>query len=291
MTEKVLITRSQLATELKITLDWVDKSRKSGRLPNYEPGTKLFDRAKALAHWESWQKEVNQEDAGSTEYLESVLRLTRSRVELSRQKLAKLLRALILATDAEQVWTTHRQTILSEFSRLAITASESLSMSTDRAAICSALTELVYTAIDRINAASGSDDLETPEYVHRGSLQDVTLEIKDRIEKARTELNHIEAEIRETKARVVSGDLLVLAKVEEVLAQRVNSTRMKLLGLPNHAIMALTGRDSSAIHHSLTERLEHVASTLDPWRLDDFLEKDVIRQFKADLEDGAKEPE
>src|ERR1700756_5153482 len=86
----MLITRAQLAKELKITTKWLDDCRKLGRLPDYEPGTKLFDRAKALAAWEEWQTEANDEDLDSIDYLESVLRLRRSMTEISRQKVNKL---------------------------------------------------------------------------------------------------------------------------------------------------------------------------------------------------------
>src|SRR5258708_10247391 len=125
----MLITRTQLAKELKCTTKWIDECRKTGRLPEYEPETKLFDRAKALEAWEKWQEEIAQNeemDGQSDELLASILRRWKARVELLLQDKLDLERKLIFATAARDTYNKLHALTSLEFDRFSRAAAELL---------------------------------------------------------------------------------------------------------------------------------------------------------------------
>jgi hypothetical protein len=56
-------------------------------------------------------------------------------------------------------------------------------------------------------------------------------DLKKAIERAKTAYNHSEAEIREMKAKIVSGLLLVFADVVRIASERVAAARTNFLAL------------------------------------------------------------
>jgi hypothetical protein len=284
----MLITRAQLAKELKITTKWLDDCRKLGRLPDYEPGTKLFDRAKALAAWSEWQAEVNDEDEGSQEYLASVLRLWHSRVELSKQKSIALQQSLMYATEAEGIYNKHRELVRVNLEQWAEEAAAKIDQTMNIIAVASALTDTGYAAMDRILNAP-ADTTPAPEAASIAIDAPDTLDIKKAIERAKTSYNHSEAEIRELKAKIVSGELLLYSDVLNVASERVGTVRINFLAQPARQASALVGRVQSINLHKLKEVAGQLMVNLPAWDVADFRpDAAVIAGLKSELKEQPK---
>ena len=285
-----LITRAQLAKELKITPKWVDECRSKGRLPDYEPGTKLFGREKALEAWKSWQHEVNDEDPDSVEYLTSVLRLWRSRVELSRQKAAALWRTTIIAQAAESGYNAHRDAIWSNLQQWAEESASKAAGLFARPEISRVLTDACHSAIERLNQGS-EGEVEHARDPRLGDQGDVNedLDLKKCIERAKVAHNHSEARIREIKAGIISGELLLFADVVQVTSERVASAKINFLALPARSANSIAGRTKDAILIQLQGAIDRIMDNVPAWNVADFRPADsVIAGLKSDLKEQPK---
>jgi hypothetical protein len=282
----MLITRAQLSKELNCTTKWVDECRKSGRLPDYEPGTKLFDRDKALKAWVSWQEEANDEDEDSVEYLTSVLRLWRSRVELSRQKSIALQRSLIYTTEAERIYNAHRELVRANLERWAEESAAKVTQTDKVTEVSQKLTECVHAALDRIYGSPTQDAVASATESINGPD---TLDLKKAIERTKTAYNNSEAEIREIKAKIVSGEILLYEDVVRVASERVSVVRVNFLAQPARQATSLVGRVQSINLHKLKEVVDSLMDNLSDWNAADFRPADsVIAGLKSELKEQPK---
>jgi len=287
------ITRIQLAKELKCTTKWIDECRKSGRLPEYEPGTKIFDRAKALAAWQEWQDEIAQNDeAGeaSDELLASLLRRWKGRVELLLQSKLDLERKLIFATASRETYDDIRAIIATEFDRFAQGASDMLAGCKTKPEISKALQREVLISIERIREAHASGDGESGRAVdlkdNATQSDNPALEFRDRIDAQKTIYNNLDADIKETKAQVVKGELLQFDDVAEICWERIYGLKTEFTALPGNLPGLLLGHD----HPTQLQRIkDKVANLMErhflPFEVKDFQSSEVIAQYRIEAQD------
>ena len=116
-----------------------------------------------------------------------------------------------------------------------------------------------------------------------------TLDLKKAIERAKTAYNHSEAEIRELKAAIVSGELLLYSDVLQVASERVSTVRLNFLAQPSRQASCLVGRVQSINLHKLKEVVEELMVNLPQWDAADFRpDAPVIAGLKSELKDQPK---
>jgi hypothetical protein len=285
----MLITRNQLAKELGVTPKWVTECRKSGRLPDCSPGTKLYDREKALAHWQEWQARVNQEDEDSVEYLESVLRLWKSRVKLSNQKALNLQLSTILAGSAKQTYDQSRDILEEIFTEAVSNAAIATIGETRPSHISDTVKAFLDIAFDQLSDRFEKDlEPEAPEAFGFPETDNPALDLKKRIEVQKTEYNRSEALIRETRAELASGLLISYSDFEHIFGERHGSARSALLALPAQVAAVILGYSAEAAR---TEMLKKVADALEnivPFDLNDFRSAVTAELTEQDEGDAAE---
>jgi hypothetical protein len=111
-------------------------------------------------------------------------------------------------------------------------------------------------------------------------------------ERAKTAYNHSEAEIRESKAAIVSGELLLYSDVVQVASERVAVVRINFLAQPARQASALVGRVQSINLHKLKEVADSLMDNLPAWNSADFRPADsVIAGLKSQLKEQPKNDE
>lgn len=208
-----------------------------------------------------------------------------SRVELSRQKLASIWRATIITQAAERGYNNHRDAIWSNLQQWAEESSSEAANLLSRAGIANILTNACYSAIDRLNQGSGSE-IEEPRQQQSTDDASEDLDLKKAIERAKTAYNHSEAEIREMKAKIVSGELLVFADVVRIASERVAAARTNFLALPARSANSIAGRTKDEILVKLQEEIARIMDNIPDWDVTDFRPEDsVIAGLKTELKE------
>jgi hypothetical protein len=287
------ITRTQLAKELKCTTKWIDECRKSGRLPEYEPGSKLFDRAKALAAWQEWQDEIAQNDEAaeaSDELLASLLRRWKARVELLLQSKLDLERKLIFATAARDTYDGIHAIVAAEFDRFALGASEAITECKTKSEISKALQREMLISIELIREAHSSGDGESGRAVdlkdNATQSDNPALEFRDRIDVQKTIYNNLDADIKETKAQVVKGELLMFDDVAELCWERINGLRTEFTALPGNLPGLLLGHGQSTQLQRIKDKLANLMERhFVPFEVKDFQSAEIISQYRIEAQD------
>jgi hypothetical protein len=105
----------------------------------------------------------------------------------------------------------------------------------------------------------------------------------------KTTYNNSEAEIREVKAAIVSGEILLNSDVIQVASERVAVVRVNFLAQPTRQASALVGRVQSVNLHKLKEVVDSLMDNLPAWNPADFRPADsVIAGLKSELKEQPK---
>jgi hypothetical protein len=285
----MLITRTQLAKELKCTTKWIDECRKTGRLPEYEPDTKLFDRAKALAAWEEWQEEIAQNeemDEQSDDLLQSILRRWKARVELMLQSKLDLERKLIFATAARETYNELRGMIAIEFDRFAQVAPEKLVHCATKPEIAKKLDHEVISTIQRIREAHKSPDNAVTLEDRATRSDNPALELKDRIEAQKTIYNNLDAENKETKAQIVKAELLMFDDVVRIMWERIAGLKTEFSALPGNMPGSLIGHDQATQRQRIKDKVTNLMERhFLPFEVKDFQSSETINNYRIEAEE------
>src|ERR1700758_4347830 len=148
----MLVTRKQLAAAVELSLKQVDIHRLKGTFKAVTETPLRFDLEDCQRAYAEFRSEIEATDESSEELKESQLRRWMARIDLSSQKLQRLLETTIPADTAERLYTEASRTVSDRLTAWAGEVVDRLAGLEDRVDLYDVVNDSCLSLIDEIGA-------------------------------------------------------------------------------------------------------------------------------------------
>ena len=274
----MLVTRSQLAAAVDLSLKQVDVHRLKGTFRPVTEKPLRFDLEECQKAYTEFRSQFDATDDSSDELKESQLRRWIARIDLSSQKLEKLLETTIPADTAERLYTEAKRIVSRRLTAWASEVVDRLQGLEDRVDLYDVVNDSCLNLIDEVGELLACIDLSSQ---NEGQEDYGTLDLescdgwRQKIDRCKARLNHIESDRIEARTGIVAGRLLIFDEVVRIMGDRHSAVRSRILALPSELAQLLVAVDRDTQLERLREKIADALENLCPFDVEDFKSKGI----------------
>jgi hypothetical protein len=279
----LLVSRTQLAEELKLSRKQVDRYHKSGAFKPVSTSPLRFDLAKCVEVYRKKKAKSEELRTGGVDKLTAQLRKARADLEESELKLSRLHEDIVPADELEAAWEGNRAACLERIRKFPTEIASAL-MGVERIAEVSDILETamrqVLTDLSEIKVTEDRDNeptSKTSKSSNRSGKAGRTPEVvKLELEAMQAQIYHSRAGRKELGNCLIDARAFQTSDVERVLGQWIGSAKARLWAIPNTMPRLLVGHTTAeAIQAALSKAVEEAAAELRPFDAEAFKSRSI----------------